>query len=139
MIQEELRQLPMTPRDLRRFGLLVGGVLAALGVWLWLRQHPAGPWLAAPGVLLMLLGAVVPGCLRGIYRVWMGLALVLGLVMSTILLTLFFLLVITPLGLGARLFGKDDLRRRWDPGARSYWMKRDRTVPRVPRDYERQY
>lgn len=139
MIREELRQLPMTPRDLRRFGLLVGGVFAAVGGWLWLRRHGAGPWLAGPGVLLMLLGAVVPGSLRGVYRLWMGLALVLGLVMSTLLLSLFFLLVITPLGLGARLFGKDDLRRRLDPGARSYWIARDRTVPRAPRDYERQY
>lgn len=139
MIREELRQLPMTPRDLRRFGLLVGGVLAVLGTWLWLRQRPAGPWLAGPGVVLMGLGVVVPGWLRGVYRAWMALALVLGWVVSTVLLALFFVVVVTPLGWGARLGGKDYLRRRLEPGARSYWLLRDRTVPRRPADYERQY
>ncbi|MFM1770633.1 MAG: hypothetical protein RJA22_3162 [Verrucomicrobiota bacterium] len=135
----ELRQLPTTPHDLRRFGLLVGAVLAALGAWLWRRGHPAGPWLAVPGLALMGLGGVAPGWLRGVYRAWMALALALGLVMSTVLLTLFFLLVITPLGLGARLLGRDYLRRRLDPGARSYWLPRDRTAPPDPRAYERQY
>ena len=44
MIWQDIKQLKTGPRDLRRFGLLVGGVFAVLGILLWLRGkgHFAG-------------------------------------------------------------------------------------------------
>lgn len=139
MIREELKHLSTTPRDLRKFGLLVGGVFALLGGWFLFRHKPVGPYLLAPGALLMLLGLVLPRILRPIYIAWMAMAFVLGLIVSTILLTLFFFLVITPTGLIARLLGKDFLSRKLDRRATSYWLPRDRTTARPPSDYERQF
>jgi uncharacterized BrkB/YihY/UPF0761 family membrane protein len=139
MIREELKQLSTTPRDLRKFGLLVGGVFAAIGVWFLLRHKPAGPWFVAPGALLMLLGLAVPKTLKAVYLGWMAMAITLGIVVSTVLLTFFYFLVITPIGLAARLLGKDFLSRKLDRGAKSYWLPRDRSVPRKPADYEQQF
>jgi uncharacterized BrkB/YihY/UPF0761 family membrane protein len=139
MIREELKHLSTTPRDLRKFGLLVGGVFAAIGVWLLLKHKPAGPWFAAPGGLLMLLGLVTPRALRHVYVGWMAMAFTLGTVVSTVVLTLFYFLVITPTGLGARLLGKDFLSQKLNPAAKSHWLPRDRSVVRQPADYERQF
>ena len=139
MIREELKQLSTTPRDLRKFGLLVGGVFAAIGVWLLIKHKPAGPWLLAPGVLLMLLGWAAPTTLKPVYLCWMALAILLGIVVSTVLLTLFYFLVFTPIGLAAQLMGKDFLSRKLDRAARTYWLPRDRSVSRKPADYERQF
>ena len=139
MIREELKQLSTTPRDLRKFGLLVGGVFAAIGVWLVIRHKPAGPWFVAPGALLMLLGLAVPKTLKAVYLGWMAMAITLGIVVSTLLLTFFYFLVITPIGLAARLLGKDFLSRKLDRAARSYWLPRDRSIPRKPADFERQF
>jgi hypothetical protein len=51
----------------------------------------------------------------------MKIARALGVVMTTIILTLTFFLVMTPMGLLLRLMGKDLLGMRGDPAIASYW------------------
>lgn len=139
MIQEQIRQLKTGPADLRRFGLMVGAVLGLLGVWLLWRHKPLAPYFIGAGGILVLLGAVAPRSLKHIYIPWMTLAFVLGAIVSTVVLTLFFYLAVTPLGLLARCFGRDFLDRKWDAQARTYWRRRARNAPRPPADYERQF
>ena len=138
-LKDELKELPLGARDLRRFGLLVGGVFALLALWFWYRDRSFWSWLLFPAVPLLLLGAVYPKSLRAVYLGWMMLALVLGLVVSTILLTIFFYLVITPMGLVARRAGKDFLSLKLDPAQASYWIRREQSANRNPSEYERQY
>lgn len=139
MIRAELKQLKTGDKELRKFGLLVGGVFALLGLWCLFRHKPAWPWLVAPAAPLLLLGLVFPRSLRVVYIGWMAMAFTLGLVVSTVLLTLFFYLVITPVGLLARLVGKDFLSRKLDPNAASYWLPRNLAEPKQKVDYERQF
>jgi polyferredoxin len=139
MIQEELQQLSTTPRDLRKFGLLVGGVFLLLGGWCVYRHKGIWPYLLTPGALLFLFGAIAPAALRIPYLAWMGLALALGLIVTTVLLTVFYFVVITPFGLIARLFGRDFLSRKFDPQAASYWIARKGPSSPNPADYERQF
>ena len=68
----------------------------------------------------------------------MTLAFVLGFIMAHVILTLFFFLVVTPIGLLARLFGKDFLQRRLDKSASSYWIPREPKTTTAA-DYERQF
>lgn len=138
MIREELRQLKTAPRDLRRFGLLVGGVFLVLSLMLWLRHKPAFPWLLAPGLALVAAGLLLPRALRHVYLGWMAMAFTLGLVVSTLLLAVFYFLVVTPIGLLARLAGKDFLRLKLNRQAASYWIPRP-GPPRKPADYEKQF
>jgi hypothetical protein len=139
MIAAELKSLKTDAPTLRKFGLLVGGVFGLLALWFWWRHKVWWPWLAAPAVPLIALGAIFPRALRRIYLGWMALALVMGLVVSTILLTLFFYLVVTPIGLVTRLMGKDFLTQKLEPSRISYWLPRDRTKPYQPADTERQF
>lgn len=139
MIRAELRQLSRTPRDLRRFGLTVGGVFAALGVWFGLRHFASFPYLLGVGLALIALGLIYPRALKPVYLGWMTLALVLGFVVSHVILTLFFFLVLTPVGLLARALGKDFLRLKLDRQAPTYWLKRPPRPTRSPAAYERQF
>ncbi len=66
MLSKELKELKTGPRDLRKFGLLVGGVFAALGLVLWARHRPHFPWFLGPGIALLALGAAVPKALKPI-------------------------------------------------------------------------
>ena len=100
----------------RSFGLSVGGallVLAVLCAWRW-----TGPTvaivIATPGLVLVTLALVAPAALRIPNRVWWSFAQVVGWVNSRILLTLFFLLVMTPIGLAMRLFGRNLLKSTTD-------------------------
>ena len=132
-------QLSTTTRDLRKFGLMVGGVFVLLGGLFLFRNKPAGPYFLIPGVVLVFFGFVAPRALKVVYIAWMSLALTMGLLVSTVVLTLFYFIVIPPLALVGRLFGKDFLSEKLDPNAKSYWLARDRSRIRKPVDYEQQY
>ena len=135
----EIRELKTGPHELRKFGLTVGGVFLLLGAWSWFRHKPVHPWLLGIGAALVLPGLVWPVVLRWIYVGWMTLALLLGHVVSTMILILFFYLLVTPVGLLARLVGKDFLNRKLEPGAASYWIIRERSKPPSPAEYEQQF
>jgi hypothetical protein len=91
-----------------------------------------------PGALLILSGLAAPRALKPIYIAWMSLAIVLGFVVSGVVLILFFLLVITPIGLAARCLGNDFLSLKLDRAAASYWTPR-KHPPKSPAEYERQF
>jgi uncharacterized iron-regulated membrane protein len=138
MIHCEIKQLKTGTRELRKFGLLVGGVFALLGVILLLRHRPAAPYFLIAGALLIMPGLIAPRVLKHIYIAWMSLAIVLGFVVSGVVLILFFLLIITPIGWVARCLGNDFLNLKLDRAAASYWMPREHK-PKTPAEYERQF
>ena len=137
-IREDIQQLETSERDLRKFGLLVGGVLAVLGLLFLIRHKAHYPYFLIPGVVLVVSGAMFPRALRTIYIAWMSVAVVLGFVMAHVILTVFFFLVITPIGLLARLFGKDFLGLKLDRQAATYWIRREQKS-KTPANYEQQF
>ena len=137
-IKDDIKQLKTSDRDLRKFGLLVGGVFALLGLLFLWRHKTHWPFFLWPGGVLIAAGIIVPRALKWIYIGWMSLALVLGFVMAHVILTLFFFLIITPIGLVARLFGQDFLRLKLDRASKSYWIPREKKAS-TPEDYERQF
>lgn len=109
-------------KGLRDFGLLTGGLFAAIfGVllpWKFGWSWPLWPWF-----ILLVLGGMallVPLRLEPVYRLWMRFGMAIGAVMSRIILGLVFFCVVTPVGLLMRATGKDPMRRRFDPDAASY-------------------
>ncbi len=126
-VKNALGALDLTPRPLRRFGLLVGAALMMAGLWLGRRGPHLAPLdlLTALGSGLLLLGLLAPAWLRPLYRPWMGLAFTLGWFTSRLLLVAIFSLVVTPIALAARLAGKRFLELKPDRGAASYWSRRD--------------
>jgi hypothetical protein len=137
-IREDIKQLKTSDRDLRKFGLVVGGVFVAVGLLFWWRHPGRSPYFLGPGGMLLLLGLVLPGALKWVYIAWMSIAFVLGFVMAHVILMLLFLLVITPMGLVARLVGKDFLSLKLDRAAKSYWLPRGK-LAKSAADYERQF
>ena len=137
-IREDIQKLKTGTRDLRKFGLMVGGVFAAVALLFWLRHKPVYPYFLGVGAMLIAFGAIWPRALKYIYIAWMSLAFVLGFIMAHVILTLFFFLVVTPIGLVARLFGKDFLRLKLNKAASSYWIPREPKV-QTAADYERQF
>jgi polyferredoxin len=139
MIREELKSLKTSTRELRRFGLTVGVVFLLLATWFGWRGKWFYPYLLAVGVGLIVPGLVFPAVLRPVYIAWMAMAFMVGLVVSTFLLTLFFYIVVTPIGIAARLFGKDFLSEKWNTEANSYWLPVRRSEPRRKEEFEQQF
>ena len=137
-IREDIKQLKTDTATLRKFGLMVGGVLVALGLLFLFRHKARTPYFVWPGSVLIVLGAILPRVLKWIYIVWMSAAFVMGFVMAHVILGLLFFLVITPIGLFARLVGRDFLSLKLDRAAKTYWVPRKSKAGTVV-DYERQF
>lgn len=108
-------------REIRKFAFPVATVILAIGLFaLWREKAFAWPLIGISGFLVA--GAcLLPVILRPLYVPWMLLAAVMGWVMTRVLLTLTFYLMITPIGLLRRLFGGDSLKRKFLGNADSYW------------------
>jgi hypothetical protein len=118
-----------TTKELRRFGLvmtLAFGAITALLVW---RGRSSAPYFGALAVLFLVWGLALPRTLAPIERVWMAFSRALSVVMTYVILTVVFFLVITPMGLLLRLMGKDLLQLRFDPAKESYWTPVDPEGP----------
>jgi hypothetical protein len=138
MVIEEIKKIESSSKKLREFGLVVGGVLCAVGGLLFWRGRWNFPYFLVPGIFLVITGAVIPSILKPVQKAWMTLAILMGWVMTRVLLSVLFYLAVTPIGLIMRLMGKDLLDQRLEPKRQSYWKIRPQT-PRLPSDYEKQY
>jgi hypothetical protein len=115
-------------RQLRSFGVLVGGVFALIAFWpaLVYRADPRW-WALSAAAILLIPAAVYPSALRRPHQAWMSLGHLLGWVNTRIILGLIFYAVVTPIGLLRGLLGKDPMGKKLEPGAASY------RIPRAPR------
>jgi hypothetical protein len=121
----------------RKSTLLVAGVLALLGGWQVHRSHSTAAIAFGVTAGVLLVCAAIPVAAVWFHKWWMAFAGVLGFVNSRILLSLFFYLVMAPVGLIVRRAGHDPLERRSGRGA-SYW--RPRISTRQSREsYERSF
>ena len=112
-------------KELRNFGLIVGGVFCLIGIWPVIR-HGDGLrlWAIIPGSLLVPLGLVAPAVLAPLFKVWMKVGHVMGSINTRIILAVLYFGLITPMGMVMRLFGWDSMRRAWSQDAESYRVVR---------------
>ncbi|MBU0533500.1 MAG: hypothetical protein KJ887_01685 [Candidatus Omnitrophica bacterium] len=138
MISEEIRSIESGKRELRNFGITICIALGLLGtVFLWQeRNHYLYFFILS--ITFLFLGFVLPFLLKPIHKIWMSLAILLGWLMTRVVLSVLFYLVITPLGILLRLFGKDFLNLKFDRNVKSYWIYREKIKPEK-RNYENQF
>lgn len=121
----------------RSFGISVGAVLCVIAALLWWRGRSArAEIIGGLGAVLLVFGVLRPSLLRMPSAVWWRCSRILGHVNARILLTVLFVVVLTPLAMLWRLTGKDPLMRRREQCAG--WS----TYPARYRDrkhYERMY
>ncbi len=109
----------------RSFGFLFAGVFALLSAYAAYQGADVNKvygWLIA-GVALGLLAVIAPGLLTPFNSAWMKLGELMGKVVSPLVLGIIFFVLITPIALVTRLFGRDELRlkKKITP---SYWVDR---------------
>ena len=117
-------KLKEDPREWRKFMLVWCAVAAVLLGWLAFRRILAPAPAAAAGALVIAFAAaaaVAPRLFRPAYRAGMTLSFYVGQFMGAVILTVFYLFVLTPMGLLLRLAGKDLLDLKLDRSADSCW------------------
>jgi predicted permease len=138
MLKEEFKHIKETKKDLRKFGLTVGSVLVLIAAVLFYFEKSSSVYFAVIGAVLILTAVIYPKILKLLNKIWMGLAVLLGFVMSRVIIAILFYLVLTPIGLLAKLFGKKFMDLKYDKSAESYWEIRS-IKEKKQLDYERQF
>jgi len=124
-------------RQLRSFGLVVGGGFLAIGLApLISGDRDIRTWAVITGGALVSAALVSPMLLKPVHRWWMRLAEVLGWVNTRLILLAVYYAVIVPIAAVLRVLGRDPLLLKLSAAETSY------RVPRTKRPashMERQY
>jgi hypothetical protein len=126
----------VTLADLRRFGLLVGAIFLAIGLWPVVRGRDVHVWAVGVGAVLFAAGVLWPAGLRPVHRGWIALSEVLGWINSRLILGVIFFGLITPMAAVWRLLGRDPMQRRFERSVDTYRVVR---TPRPRLHMNRQF
>jgi hypothetical protein len=130
-------RLKEKPIEWIKFTAVMGLAVNVVAWLLWWRGQLglALPTATAVVAVVATLTAMIrPRWFRGFYRGGMTVSFHIGQVIGKVLLTLFFFLLVTPMGLLLRLLGKDLLRLQRKPGETSGWHP-----ARNSRDFDRMF
>jgi len=127
----------ITNKQLRSFGLTVGGVFVGIGVWpLMIYSSAPRWWSLILAALLILPAAMYPKSLFWPYKGWMMLGHILGWINTRIILGVIFYLIVTPIGVFRRWLGKDPMGQNLRPDSDSYRITRQaRPASHLTRQY----
>ena len=118
----QLQYHPPEKKELRSFGLIFAAMLSimfgAVIPWLFDFSYPRWPWLVS--VAIAIIAVILPIALLPLYRVWMFFGAIMAWINTRIILGAVFYLMIFPISLIIRLFGRDPMRRKTSPNAETY-------------------
>ena len=94
--------------------------------------------LMTAAIIALIIDMTVPRFYRPVAVVWLGLSHLLGIVVSKVLLTLVFCVIVTPIGMVRRILGYDSLQlKKFKSGEDSVMTGRDHTF--TGKDIEKPY
>lgn len=113
----------------RSFGTLFVVVFGLVGAYSWWRGGTLHPWALGLSALTLAVTLARPHWLAPANRAWMRLAELLNRIVSPVVLGAIYFGVFTPTAWVMRRAGRDELKRRFEPQARTYWVERDPPGP----------
>jgi hypothetical protein len=127
-----------TRREIRYFSvtMLIAFALANLILVLGGKYRVAG-WIFGCGLALSIVCYFIPPVGKLVYFVWMAVTYALGRIVSPIITAIIFYLLVTPIGLINRLFGKERLRLKKPKDASTYFV--DHTEAQDKESMRRQF
>jgi hypothetical protein len=112
------------PKEWRKSTLLtVLGLTILSSLLRWRKHLPMNCWLGLLGLLgvTVICSLLKPRWFRGWYRLSLRLGFYSSQFIGRCVLLLFFIFIMTPLGFGLRLVGKDSLRLKRPRNVPTYW------------------
>ncbi len=124
-MNSEINTAEVTKTDLRKFGFIMGTMFVLIfgGLFPWIFDKTAETWPIWPFITMGIfwaLALIIPESLRTVNAVWLKIGNVLGWINSRIILGIMFYLLIFPIGLILKVFGKDAMNRKLDSSSDSY-------------------
>ena len=108
----------------RSFGLLFFLVFLILGLWPLKNSLDPNLYLISISAVFLILGLINSKILSPLNKLWIKFGEILGMVIAPLVMALVYFIVLTPVSLIVRIFGKDLLDLKFLKEKDSYWINR---------------
>ena len=108
----------------RSFGIVFFIVFILIAIYPLINQEEVKIWSLIISFLFLFLGLLNSKILTPLNKLWFKFGILLGKIISPIIMGIIFFLVVTPIGLLMRLFGKDVLNLKFNKKESSYWIEK---------------
>lgn len=127
-----------TTASSRAFGFVLVAACLIIAVLSYLAHGRAYLYWSIAAAAILVVSFAMPRLLAPAKRLWLKLGKLLHVVVSPVILSVVYVLVFIPVGAIIRLFGKDLLGLKRDPGVTSYWVSRPAGGP-TPESLKEQF
>ena len=119
----------------RSFGILFFIVFLILSLWPLKSGKNPNFYFFVASVIFLILGTLNSGLLSPLNKAWTKFGEILGLLIAPIVMGLVYFVILTPVSLIVRLFGKDLLGLKFIKENETYWIKRKKSLTSMNKQF----
>ena len=119
----------------RSFGILFFLVFLGFGLWPLTKEMSPNIYLIIISVIFLILGLLNSKLLSPLNEIWIKFGEILGKIIAPLIMALVYFLILTPISLLIRLFGKDLLGLKYLKQQNSYWIKRKKEIGTMDKQF----
>ena len=119
----------------RSFGILFFLVFLGFGLWPLTKELSPNIYLIIISVVFLVLGLLNSKLLSPLNEIWIKFGEILGRIIAPLIMALVYFLILTPISLLVRAFGKDLLSLKYSKQQNSYWIKRKKEIGTMDKQF----
>ncbi len=119
----------------KSFGLLFFVVFLILGLWPLKNGENLNFYFITASTIFLILGLINSKLLSPLNKSWIKLGEILGIIIAPIVMALVYFVVLTPISIIVRIFGKDLLGLKFLKEKETYWIKRKKSLGSMKKQF----
>ena len=117
------------------FGIVFFFVFLIISLWPLTNENPLRVWSIFVAIIFLILGLMNSKLLTTLNIIWFKFGKLLGSIVAPIVMGIVFFIIVTPTGFIMRIMDKDLLRKRYDKKTETYWIKRDKPINTMKKQF----
>ena len=121
----------------RSFGVLFFIVFLVIAFWPLTKKSEINLYLISIALIFLVLGMLNSKILSPLNKAWIKLGEILGRIVAPVVMAVVYFIILTPISLLVRLFGKDLIGMKFsnDIKKKSYWIKRKKNLGSMDKQF----
>ena len=119
----------------KSFGLLFFVVFLILGLWPLKNGENLNFYFITASIIFLILGLINSKLLSPLNKSWIKLGEILGIIIAPIVMALVYFVILTPVSLIVRMFGKDLLSLKLLKEKETYWIERKKSLGSMKKQF----
>ena len=119
----------------KSLGILFFIVFLGFGLWPITYEDKPNIYLLIISIIFLILGLINSKLLSPLNSIWIKFGELLGKIIAPMVMAIVFFIILTPISLIVRLFGKDLLGLKFTKKIKTYWIKRKKDIGSMKKQF----